>query len=156
MNKCFFCNENSMCYNPLAPGGLVGYKCIECGGGADCRYRTETQPDGFCSNKYVKNTKEECDKCNYSPLRQCFELMRVQNDSAPDAVNHPNHYCQGGIECIKAIEASMTPEEFQGYCKGNVMKYIWRFREKNGLEDLKKAQVYLGWMIESKEKQEES
>ena len=58
------------------------------------------------------------------------------------------------IECIKAIEASMTPEEFQGYCKGNVMKYVWRFREKNGLEDLKKAQVYLGWMIESKEKQE--
>ena len=57
-----------------------------------------------------------------------------------DNVNHPNHYCQGGIECIKAIEASMTPEEFQGYCKGNVMKYIWRFREKNGLEDLKKAQ----------------
>jgi len=73
-----------------------------------------------------------------------------------DNVNHPGHYCQGGIECIKAIEASMTPEEFQGYCKGNVMKYIWRFREKNGLEDLKKARVYLGWMIESKEKQEKS
>ena len=75
-------------------------------------------------------------------------------ENAIDNVNHPNHYCQGGIECIKAIEASMTPDEFQGYCKGNVMKYIWRFREKNGLEDLKKAQVYLGWMIESKEKQE--
>ena len=75
---------------------------------------------------------------------------------SPDNVNHPNHYCQGGIECIKAIEASMTPEEFQGYCKGNVIKYVWRFREKNGLEDLKKAQVYLSWMIESKEKQEES
>lgn len=73
-----------------------------------------------------------------------------------DNVSHPSHYCQGGIECIKAIEASMTPEEFQGYCKGNVMKYIWRFREKNGLEDLKKAQVYLGWMIESKEKQEKT
>ena len=73
-----------------------------------------------------------------------------------DAVNHPSHYCQGGIECIKAIEASMTPEEFQGYCKGNVMKYIWRFKDKNGLEDLKKAQVYLGWMIKSKEKQEQN
>lgn len=73
-----------------------------------------------------------------------------------DNVHSPSHYCQGGIECIKAIEASMTHEEFQGYCKGNVMKYVWRFREKNGLEDLKKAQVYLGWMIESKEKQEQN
>lgn len=80
----------------------------------------------------------------------------IEVENAPDNVNHPGHYCQGGIECIKAIEASMSPEEFQGYCKGNVMKYIWRFREKNGLEDLKKAQVYLGWMIESKEKQEKS
>ena len=50
----------------------------------------------------------------------------------------------------------MSPEEFQGYCKGNVIKYVWRFREKNGLEDLKKAQVYRGWMIEAKEKQEEN
>ena len=209
MNKCFFCNEKSICHNPLAPGDMIGYQCIEANNSINshviCRYRTETQPESLCSNKYIKNTKEECDKCNYSPLRQCFELIRVrgadkchycvdENDYAnvctnpdaddyygetcvesytettckyrvitnssdstnSDAVNHPNHYCQGGIECIKAIEASMAPEEFQGYCKGNVMKYIWRFREKNGLEDLKKAQVYLGWMIESKEKQEEN
>lgn len=70
-----------------------------------------------------------------------------------DAVNHPSHYTQGGIECIKAIEASMTPKQFQGYCKGNVMKYIWRSENKNGIEDLKKAQVYIGWMIESAEKE---
>ena len=80
----------------------------------------------------------------------------IATPEKPDNVHSPAHYCQGGIECIKAIEASMSPEEFQGYCKGNVMKYIWRFREKNGLEDLKKAQVYLGWMIESKEKQEKT
>ena len=66
-----------------------------------------------------------------------------------DHVNHPSHYTQGGIECIKAIEASMTPYGFQDYCKGNVLKYIWRWREKNGVEDLKKAKVYLNWMIES-------
>ena len=160
MNKCFFCDENSWCYNPFAPGDMFGYKCIEMNNNINshvtCRYRTETQPESLCRNKYIKNTKEECEKCNYSPLRQCFEPIRVRNDSTSDAVNHPNHYCQGGIECIKAIEASMTPEEFQGYCKGNVMKYIWRFREKNGLEDLKKARVYLGWMIESKEKQEKN
>ena len=68
-----------------------------------------------------------------------------------DPVNHPNHYTQGGIECIQAIKASMSPEEFQGYCKGNVEKYVWRFRGKDGLQDLKKAQVYLGWLVESVE-----
>ena len=101
----------------------------------------------------VKNSSESC--CFFIP-EHIFKKQEEQGTMKPDAVNHPNHYCQGGIECIKAIEASMTPEEFQGYCKGNVMKYIWRFREKNGLEDLKKAQVYLGWMIESKEKQEQN
>lgn len=70
-----------------------------------------------------------------------------------DNVNHPSHYTQGGIECIKAIEASMSPEGFQDYCKGNVLKYIWRWRDKAGVEDLKKAQVYLNWLIESAEKE---
>ena len=42
-------------------------------------------------------------------------------DSKPDQVNHPPHYQRDGIECIQAIEAALTPEEFRGYCKGNVM-----------------------------------
>ena len=66
-----------------------------------------------------------------------------------DTVNHPNHYTRGDIECIDAIRASMTPVEFQAYCKGNVMKYLWRYVDKGGVEDLEKARVYLNWMIES-------
>ena len=66
-----------------------------------------------------------------------------------DAVNSPGHYTEGDIECIDAIEASMSPIEFQGYCKGNALKYIWRYRHKNGLEDLRKAEVYLKWLTES-------
>jgi hypothetical protein len=52
-----------------------------------------------------------------------------------DPVN-PEHYRQGGIECIDAIEAALTPEEFRGYCKGNAMKYIWRMNHhaKGGRE----------------------
>jgi len=64
-------------------------------------------------------------------------------------VSHPAHYTQGGIECIDAIRASMNGIEFQGYLKGNVLKYVWRWRNKGGLEDLKKAQVYLGWLIQT-------
>ena len=66
-----------------------------------------------------------------------------------DTVNHPAHYTSGGIECIEAIRASMTDDGFCDYCKGNIIKYIWRWRDKGGVEDLKKAQVYLGWLIEA-------
>ena len=73
-----------------------------------------------------------------------------------DMVHHPNHYCQGGIECIKAIEASMDSEGFQDYCKGNVLKYLWRWRDKAGIQDLEKAKVYLDWLIESAKKDMEA
>lgn len=62
-----------------------------------------------------------------------------------DAVNKPPHY-QGEIECIDAIKSSMTKEQYTGYLKGNIMKYLWRFERKNGIEDLKKANVYLNWL----------
>ena len=67
-----------------------------------------------------------------------------------ERVNHPPHYCKGGIECIDAIKASMSPEAFAGYCKGNIMKYIYRYEEKGGAEDLLKARVYLQWLINEK------
>ena len=65
-----------------------------------------------------------------------------------DAVNHPSHYTQGGIECIEAIEAAMTPEELRGYLKGNVIKYVWRSNHKGSLlQDLEKARWYLDRLI---------
>ena len=66
-----------------------------------------------------------------------------------DVVNSPKHYNMGGVECIEAIKASMTTLEFQGYCKGNLMKYVWRYNYKmKPLEDLQKASVYLNKLIE--------
>ena len=65
-----------------------------------------------------------------------------------DAVNHPRHYAKnGGIECIEAIEASMDTDDFRGFLKGNILKYVWRYEEKNGLEDLKKASWYLDLLV---------
>ncbi|MTV47217.1 DUF3310 domain-containing protein, partial [Streptococcus pneumoniae] len=58
------------------------------------------------------------------------------NVSGHDEVNHPPHYTSGGIECIAAIEAALTAEEFRGYCKGNAIKYVWRERHKGGAESL--------------------
>jgi len=59
-----------------------------------------------------------------------------------DNIN-PDHYKMGSIECIDAIESSMSSEEFNGYLKGNALKYLWRYRHKNGKEDLNKAIWYI-------------
>lgn len=64
-----------------------------------------------------------------------------------DAVNHPAHYTQGGVECIDAIEAA-TGDGFAGYLAGNVIKYVYRYRFKGGVEDLRKARWYLDRLIE--------
>jgi len=64
-----------------------------------------------------------------------------------DMVNSPPHYNNAGIECIEAIEAALTPEEFRGYCKGNNLKYTWRERYKNKTEDLEKAAWYLNRLL---------
>ena len=71
-----------------------------------------------------------------------------------DAVQHPSHYTQGGIECIDAIKASMTADGFADYCKGNIIKYICRWRDKGGVEDLRKASVYLDWLINAADEKE--
>jgi hypothetical protein len=63
-----------------------------------------------------------------------------------DFVNHPPHY-QGSIECINAIEASMSAEAFKGSLKANVIKYVWRYEAKGGVESLQKAQWYLNRLI---------
>lgn len=61
-----------------------------------------------------------------------------------DFVNNPPHYNRKGIECIDAIEASMSEEEFKGYLKGNVEKYLWRYTYKGKpKEDIEKAEWYL-------------
>ena len=78
--------------------------------------------------------------------------MATKNDN----VNHPSHYTQGGIECIDAIKASMTFHEFFGYLKGNVIKYLWRYRMKGrAKEDLQKAKWYLNRLEEEYSKMEE-
>lgn len=73
--------------------------------------------------------------------------MTIPAELYPDNVNKPKHYRQGEIECIDAIKAQLTPEEYRGYLKGNIAKYVWRERRKGGTESLKKAQWYLERLI---------
>ena len=69
----------------------------------------------------------------------------------PDVVNHPSHYTNGKVECIDAIEsATVGKTGIEAVCVANVIKYLWRYEDKNGLEDIKKAQWYLNKLIEVK------
>ena len=72
----------------------------------------------------------------------------------PDLVNSPPHYNSGSIECIDAIEESMTPEAFKGYLKGNIQKYMWRYELKKGLQDVLKAEWYLNRLVKTLKKEE--
>lgn len=70
---------------------------------------------------------------------------------AGDPVNHPPHYTAGNVECIDAIEAALGPS-FADYCRGQVIKYVWRAGLKaDALEDAKKAEWYLKRMIATME-----
>jgi hypothetical protein len=77
-----------------------------------------------------------------------FHPSDAPQESCP--VENPDHYNTGSIEAIEAIKASMPPEQFFGYLKGNVMKYLWRYDYKEKpIEDLRKADWYLNRLIDA-------
>ena len=72
----------------------------------------------------------------------------VKHTGAGDNVNHPSHYTQGAIECIDAIkEATKGLFGIEAVCTANIIKYVWRWKFKNGVEDLRKADWYLQRLI---------
>ena len=110
------------------------------GAGASDGATTETEI-------WFEQVKEEVEEMSDCPGGVCpvpWAKKEIDN------VNHPPHYTEGGIECIEAIEAQLTPEEYKGYLKGNVAKYIWREKHKGGIESLKKAQWYLNKLVDLK------
>ena len=69
-----------------------------------------------------------------------------------DMVSHPEHYASGSVECIDALESAVQglPPE-QAICAANIIKYVWRYHRKNGLQDLQKAEWYLHRLMEKVE-----
>lgn len=73
-----------------------------------------------------------------------------------DKVNNPKHYTFGEVECLDAIESALTPEEYRGYLKGVIIKYIWRSELKGEpIQDILKAEFYLKRLIQLRRKSEE-
>lgn len=86
--------------------------------------------------------QKTCEDC------MLYKLLWAKWETS-DSVNHPAHYTQGGIECIDAVEAAVSDlSGIEAVCTGNAIKYLWRWKRKNGIEDLKKARWYINRLIE--------
>jgi len=110
----------------------------------------QEEPEGLCLDPMpVVETDDdlECDRIEDN-LNWLEGLTNGSPDQPTDNVNNPSHYGNGQIECIDYLEDFMTTEEFIGYLRGNIGKYLHRWRYKNGLEDLHKAEWYLKKLIE--------
>ena len=71
------------------------------------------------------------------------------NAAKSDNVNRPKHYYKGGVESIDFVKAAVSNlSGFEAVCVANIIKYMWRYKEKNGLEDVMKAAKYLEWLQE--------
>ena len=81
---------------------------------------------------------------NLPPKESPSEVVVVH-----DPVNHPSHYTRGSVEAIDAIKSALGDEGFVDFCIGNCMKYAYRWRHKNGIEDLRKAAWYLNEAIKT-------
>ena len=90
-------------------------------------------------------TPEEWDQNQQDSLNVSIVDTKKQEEQF-DVITRPEHYNKGGMEAIKYIEQQLG-ENFFVYCEGNVMKYLHRWRYKDHLKDLKKAQYYLEKMI---------
>lgn len=76
-------------------------------------------------------------------------LSHQSQDPAHDPVKAPNHYTVGGLEVKEILKAKLTPEEYRGYCKGNIIKYLMRAEHKgNPVQDYAKANQYSQWLAE--------
>ena len=122
-----------------------------------------------CTNFALKRDKKTCSVCSFFKKYEsvtdsgiagkCLESdTNVYKEEvnvcfckdfkpAHDPVSHPSHYCKGGVECLDAIKAALG-DKYEGFLAGNVLKYVYRYPDKNGVEDCKKARFYLEKLIE--------
>ena len=92
---------------------------------------------------------DKCDTCKYleSPCDSCYASGNYdcwEPNGEYDTVNHPTHYTTGcGFECIEMMEMVFGKEAVHDFCTLNAFKYLWRYRQKGGADDIGKAKWYL-------------
>mgnify|MGYP003116690823 CR=1 FL=1 len=128
------------------------------------RIQAMKDPDNY--NKNGMTDKESIDALDTKMETDIFKSSKPYHHETDhianvakqldDNVNSPSHYNSGAVECIDAIEAMLSPEEYTGYLRGNSLKYRWRFRYKGKpVEDLHKANWYEDKLLEFMEENED-
>lgn len=90
----------------------------------------------------------------YEPPMEEPPMENEQETETTDLIDNQPHYKNQGVEPIDLMCKNFSKEEFAGFLQGNVLKYMLRYKDKNGVEDLKKAKTYLTWLIEEEENNE--
>lgn len=97
---------------------------------------------------YELNTRKHKFILKDEPLAENPPMEKEQENRITDLIDNQPHYKNQGIEPIVLMKTNFSKEEFAGFLQGNVLKYMLRYKDKNGLEDLKKAKTYLTWLID--------
>lgn len=126
-----------------------------------CTFEETLKPVGVCfkdgaylEEQYAEQVKQEREPAMRNPEIPDVEGFKKLIDDT--VVNHPPHYTAGKIECIDALEAATTGlKGIEAVCTANAIKYLWRWKHKNGVQDLQKAQWYINKLIEVCEEQED-
>ena len=110
---------------------------------------TPTEWDALKADRYYDNRplpEPECTLIRPEKMEGKFDWDRYA--PSPDQVNSPSHYTHGGIECIDAIDAMLGREGSFKYYEGTILKYLWRWRHKGGVESLRKLRWFVDRLIE--------
>ncbi len=106
-------------------------------------YEKEIEDDRLAIDEFIKYMKESDD--TETPPTENASTKYKKEEQIKNVVNHPNHYKgDGEIECIDAIQSAVCQlKGLEAFCTGNAIKYLWRWKQKNGTEDLEKAEWYI-------------
>ena len=124
------------------------YKCIK-----DVNMSSDGRIEYVAGKIYTSEqdgclTDESGIKGHYWLKDDLFKKYFIPYNKNTNNVNHPSHYNKGNIECIDAMVSAYGKDTVSDFCICNAFKYIWRYKYKNGIEDLKKAQWYLNKIVE--------
>lgn len=112
--------------------------------------------NGCLLEKFSGGVVCDFDEWSDDKLAIAYEEVKMDGGST-DMVNHPKHYTQGGIECIDALKAATVGKRgIEAVCVANVIKYLWRYEEKNGVEDIRKAKWYIERLLKELEESQQS
>lgn len=121
------------------------------------RYEEDVKSDAFYHYTFTMDSSFDllipAVDANGDELFASIEVVNVDDSEITSKVNHPDHYNQNGIEVWDVINAFMKDlSGAEAFYAGNVIKYVLRWNHKNGIEDLKKAKVYIDKIIEGRKK----